>query len=496
MRANVITVDGTSISRRDFEHDISALSSNSKLKALDKQVATQGGTSDRLFDTQGKATRVLTTSWLNRLANQIVIDHEFKALHLTITATDLTEGKSQFAQLFATSSATGTALVAQFPKWFQDQETAREARLVAVTRVLDARHPITQAQMLAFYKKNVGSLCPSGINVAHILVKTLPEAQAIEAQLAAGAKFAALAKAKSIDTGSATKGGSLGCFATGQFVAEFEQAAQKAKVGVPTAPVHSQFGYHVILTTKYVPPTFAVAQAADPPAAPVAAQPGAEVRRRRPEEGQGARRPAVRHVEREDLPSHRAEGAGGPQLEERDHHAHNVSGRVVVVVGLGPAGADMMLPAARARSNGSRSVSRAPTAIRPSPSCVAAGLAMTSFDDRYESAPDLDAVYTSIVDALLDAARAHGEIAYAVPGSPAVAEHTVVRLHERAASAGVEVDVIPGLSFADLAWARLGIDSFRGAHVVDAPAASPRRPPASPGRCSSRSATAGSCSPT
>jgi hypothetical protein len=260
LKANVVTVDGTSISRRDFEHDVSALAANKKLQALDKQVAAQGTSSQRLFDPRGHATRVLTTSWLNRLVNQIVIDHEFATLHRPLTAADRSEGEKQFAQLFATSSASGTAIVGDFPKWFRDQETGREARLVAVTQVIDARHPITQAQMLAFYKKNVGSICPSGINVAHILVKTLPEAQAIEAQLAAGAKFADLAKAKSIDTASAKAGGNLACMATGQFVAEFEQAVLKAKVGVPTAPVHTQFGYHIILRTKYVPPSFEALQ--------------------------------------------------------------------------------------------------------------------------------------------------------------------------------------------------------------------------------------------
>ncbi len=257
MRANAITVDGTSISRNDFQHDLSALSASSKLKALDKSVASQGGSAaNRLFDDKGKATRVLTTSWLNRIANQLVVDHEFRDLHLKITATDQSEGKKQFAQLFATRSATGDPVVAQFPKWFQTQEDAREARLVAVTTVLDAKATITDAQERAFYKQNAASLCPSGITVSHILLKTLPEAQAVEAQLAAGAKFATVAKAKSTDTGSAKNGGSLGCFATGQFVAEFENATLKAKLNVPTAPVHSQFGYHVILTTKFVPPSF------------------------------------------------------------------------------------------------------------------------------------------------------------------------------------------------------------------------------------------------
>src|SRR5713226_104191 len=95
---------------------------------------------------------------------------------------------------------------------------------------------------------------------------------------------------------------------------------------------------------------------------------------------------------------------------------------------------------------------------------------MVSFDDHYEDEllVDLEAVYSAIVEALIEAASSAGEIVYAVPGSPAVAEHTVVRLRERAADLGVEIEVIPGVSFADLAWARLGVDSFRGAHVVDA----------------------------
>jgi foldase protein PrsA len=255
-RANAITVNGTSISRKEFQHDISALESNKDLIALDKSVAAQGSASSRLFDSAGNATRVLTTSWMNRLANQIIVDREYKRLKLTASAADRSEAASQFAALFSTQSANGTDLVKKFPKWFIDQENAREARLVALTRHLDAKVPITDADLLKYYNANVGSLCPSGISVSHILVKTLKEAQTVEGQLAAGADFATLAQAVSTDTGSGAQGGKLGCFATGQYVPEFEQATLKAKAGVPTAPVKSQFGYHVILTEKFVPPTF------------------------------------------------------------------------------------------------------------------------------------------------------------------------------------------------------------------------------------------------
>ncbi|HEX4492914.1 MAG TPA: MazG family protein [Acidimicrobiia bacterium] len=140
----------------------------------------------------------------------------------------------------------------------------------------------------------------------------------------------------------------------------------------------------------------------------------------------------------------------------------------VVVVGLGPAGADLVLPAARtALERAGRRYAR--TLRHPAAQeLIAAGIAMTGFDSEYDVGRDLDAVYAAIVDALLTAARDHGEVVYAVPGSATVAEHTVVRLHERAPAAGVDVEIVPGLSFADLAWARLGIDSLRGGHVVDA----------------------------
>ena len=88
-----------------------------------------------------------------------------------------------------------------------------------------------------------------------------------------------------------------------------------------------------------------------------------------------------------------------------------------------------------------------------------------SFDERYESAPTLDAVYARIVDDLAAAAAEHGHVLYAVPGSPAVAERTVelLRVDPR-----VEVDVVPALSCVDLAWVRLGVDPLAdGARIVD-----------------------------
>jgi tetrapyrrole methylase family protein/MazG family protein len=91
-----------------------------------------------------------------------------------------------------------------------------------------------------------------------------------------------------------------------------------------------------------------------------------------------------------------------------------------------------------------------------------------AFDLVYEREASLDDVYRAIVDRLVQAAETHGEVLYAVPGSPAVAERTVALLRAEAKAGRVELDVVPALSFADLAWTRLGVDPVdTGARIVD-----------------------------
>ena len=136
----------------------------------------------------------------------------------------------------------------------------------------------------------------------------------------------------------------------------------------------------------------------------------------------------------------------------------------VVVVGLGPAGADHVLPVARRVLEGA-TLRYARTARHPAvEDLTAEGVTFETFDARYDAAPDLEHAYAEIAGALVDAAGEHGEVVYAVPGSPAVAERTVALLRE----ADVDLVLVPGVSFADLAWVRLGIDPMEGdARVVD-----------------------------
>jgi tetrapyrrole methylase family protein/MazG family protein len=135
----------------------------------------------------------------------------------------------------------------------------------------------------------------------------------------------------------------------------------------------------------------------------------------------------------------------------------------VVVVGLGPAGADLLLPIARAALE--RVETRlVRTARHPAVDDLARdGIDLEPLDLLYDRADDLDTVYAAIADRVVETAREQGEIVYAVPGSPTIAERSV----ELVRAAGIDVELIPGISFVDLAWWRLGIDPMRGARVVD-----------------------------
>lgn len=84
------------------------------------------------------------------------------------------------------------------------------------------------------------------VHVAHILVKSFEEAQAVERRLQAGEDFGSLAAELSIDPSAKTNQGDLGWAARGQFVKEFEDAAFSLPVLQVSAPVTSSFGIHII----------------------------------------------------------------------------------------------------------------------------------------------------------------------------------------------------------------------------------------------------------
>ena len=98
----------------------------------------------------------------------------------------------------------------------------------------------------------------------------------------------------------------------------------------------------------------------------------------------------------------------------------------------------------------------------------AAGMTFSTYDGFYEEAANFESLYEAIAQDLLRRALQEGDLVYAVPGSPLVAERTVVLLRELAKKCEVAVDILPGMSFVEVMYTRLGIDPIEGLTIIDA----------------------------
>ena len=90
----------------------------------------------------------------------------------------------------------------------------------------------------------------ASIRASHILVNQEFEIKDIVSKLDKGESFEKLAKDFSLCP-SGQSGGDLGQFGRGQMVKPFEQAAFDLEVNQVSAPVKTQFGYHLIKRISY-----------------------------------------------------------------------------------------------------------------------------------------------------------------------------------------------------------------------------------------------------
>ena len=118
----------------------------------------------------------------------------------------------------------------------------------------------TDTELKAEYDSQVAAMPKTQYHAHHILLKTKDDADKVLAQLKKGAKFETLAKSLSTDTGSKANGGDLNWFSPSGMVKPFADAVVALKKGeTTTAPVQSDFGWHVIRlddTRETTPPPF------------------------------------------------------------------------------------------------------------------------------------------------------------------------------------------------------------------------------------------------
>jgi peptidyl-prolyl cis-trans isomerase C len=125
-----------------------------------------------------------------------------------------------------------------------DNETRSLTAGEVVNEILAAAD-VEEAAQAIYKERYLDVALPDEYKASHILVETEEEALSVIEDLNAGADFATMAQEKSIGP-SGANGGDLGFFGPGQMVPEFEAATIALEVGAISAPVKTNFGWHVI----------------------------------------------------------------------------------------------------------------------------------------------------------------------------------------------------------------------------------------------------------
>jgi parvulin-like peptidyl-prolyl isomerase len=237
------------INRNDFQDELREVSKAQKVLNASAQ---QAGTTPTTEPNDSTVDSTLAANWLQTKIYAAAFQQMFDSRKLKVTADDRTRAQQGVFQSYG-----GEQLFKEFPKSLQNellhQQELVESVAAAVQREITPTKTPTEADARAYYNEHKAQLtaCASGKQVSHILVADQATANAILQQLNQGASFADLAKQHSTDTGSATQGGLLGCLQPNAYVAEFQQAADAAPLGKVVGPVHTQFGYHLILVQPF-----------------------------------------------------------------------------------------------------------------------------------------------------------------------------------------------------------------------------------------------------
>ena len=176
-------------------------------------------------DNEARASRDEAAAWLTNWVFFTALEQEMAQRGIAVTNTHEAQAVAELTQTdssFVPGAAGGDIVIRQRAATLAAfQWTEREVPAVATGEPL--RH-----------------LCSK-----HILVETAAEADEVLARLGAGEDFSLLALDLSLDPGSGSLGGDLGCVLEGSFVAPFEDAAYAADPG-DVVVAESQFGFHVI----------------------------------------------------------------------------------------------------------------------------------------------------------------------------------------------------------------------------------------------------------
>ncbi|NTW48163.1 MAG: hypothetical protein HGB19_00235 [Chlorobiales bacterium] len=219
------------------------------------QIAQQAMQTGQNFDDLAQPLR-------RQLASQILLQHimvlEAKAQGLKADPKKVDSLFNAYRSQYKDTTGFSQALhhAGETPEGLRAKIAAQIESADALEKGMAELLKITPASIDSFYAANKDHLGDAGkVKARHILKLARTPADSakahaaileIAAKLAKGQDFAKLATAESEDAGSKPEGGSLGWFNPKEMIPEFAAAIAKMEPGQTSAPVRTQFGWHII----------------------------------------------------------------------------------------------------------------------------------------------------------------------------------------------------------------------------------------------------------
>lgn len=138
----------------------------------------------------------------------------------------------------------------------------------------------------------------------------------------------------------------------------------------------------------------------------------------------------------------------------------------ITIVGLGPGDISLLSKGALEELYSNKSIYMR-TEKHPVIDILKKDIKYNSFDSYYEKAECFEDVYMGISKKIVELGKTD-DVIYAVPGHPRVAENTVGIIENLCEKEGVNVEVIPSMSFVDAMFSFLKIDPSEGFRLIDA----------------------------
>lgn len=242
------TVNGERVSQSDVQRGVKAFAASKLFRDSFNAQLSASPDSVKMSADSSTSPAAFARQWLTSLMQASAIEQLAAKRGVKVTAADEQQVRSELSQSQSAST------LASLPTWLQDEIVHTTALQLALRQSLP-QATVSSKELRAAYDQLVAD-CASKRLVGHILVGTEQEAKDIVSRIQKGDSFANVAAQVSTDTGSKGQGGLLMCDQSSQWSQldqTFRSAAEATPTGKLSAPVQTQFGWHVIEVVDLTP---------------------------------------------------------------------------------------------------------------------------------------------------------------------------------------------------------------------------------------------------